>query len=182
MINNKLTRVEQRFSKKYNGVWGDPNSPLNRHSAFDKINAHATYVKTKNVYNEWVESWFKEQEERQRVFKQSVDEFINILTSYSINCIELVERGLYRIFENIDYTVNLAFTASTFKISVYSKIRNDEVALFGGKIHESYTNFFKQSLITKYFDTVRKIKSGKTPEIIKSDFTIENILNALPGD
>lgn len=178
MINNKLTRVEQRFSKKFNGVWGDPS----KHSVFNTINVHDTYVKTKNAYEEWIENWKKEQEELQRAFKQSVDEFVKIFTSYSINCIELVERGLYRIFENRDYTLNLAFTASTFKISVYSKIRNNEVALFGGKIYESYTNFFKQSLITKYFDTVRKIKSGKTPEIIKSDFTIENILNSLPGD
>lgn len=182
MINNKLTRVEQRFTKKYNGVWGDPNNPLSRHSAFNKINAHITCVKTKNTYDEWLENWEKEQEKRQRTFKQGVDEFMKILASYSINCIEIVERGLYRIFENKDYTLNLAFTASTFKISVYSKIRNDEVPLFGGKIHESYTNFFKQSLITKYFDTVRKIKSGKTPEIIINDFTIENILDTLPGD
>lgn len=178
MINNKLTRVEQRFSKKFNGVWGDPS----KHSALNAINAHATYVKTKNAYEEWIDNWKKEQEELQRAFKQSVDEFMKIFASYSINCIEIVEHGLYRIFENRDYTLNLAFTASTFKISVYSKIRNDEVALFGGKIYESYTNFFKQSLITKYFDTVRKIKSGKTPVIIKSDFTIENILNSLPGD
>jgi hypothetical protein len=178
MINNKLTRVEQRFSKKFNGVWGD----LSKHSILNTINVHDTYVKTKNAYEEWIENWKKEQEELQRAFKQSVDEFVKIFTSYSINCIELVERGLYRIFENRDYTLNLAFTASTFKISVYSKIRNDEVALFGGKIYESYTNFFKQSLITKYFDTVRKIKSGKTPEIIKNDFTIENILDTLPGD
>lgn len=178
MINNKLSRVEQRFSKKFNGVWGDPS----KHSALNAINAHTTYVKTKNAYEEWIDNWKKEQEELQRAFKQSVDEFMKIFTSYSINCIELVEHGLYRIFENKDYTLNLAFTASTFKIGVYSKIRNDEVALFGGKIYESYTNFFKQSLITKYFDTVRKIKSGKTPEIIKSDFTIENILNSLPGD
>lgn len=178
MINNKLTRIEQRFSKKYNGVWGEPS----KHSVLNKINAHATYVKTKNAYEEWLSNWEKEQEKIQRAFKQSVDEFMKIFTSYSIDCIELVERGLYRIFENRDYTLNLAFTASTFKISIYSKIRNDEVALFGGKIYESYTNFFKQSLITKYFDTVRKIKSGKTPEIIKSDFTIENILDTLPGD
>ena len=178
MINNKLTRIEQRFSKKYNGVWGEPS----KHSVLNKINTHATYVKTKNAYEEWLSNWEKEQEKIQRAFKQSVDEFMKILTSYSIDCIELVERGLYRIFENRDYTLNLAFTASTFKISVYSKIRNDEVALFGGKIHESYTNFFKQSLITKYFDTVRKIKSGKTPEIIINDFTIENILDTLPGE
>lgn len=175
MLNNKKTKLEQRFSKTYAAtIWGGPDM---------KLTGELANFASKNSATAMMERWAAEREELRRQYEKSVDEFMKIFDSFNVKYKELVSHGMYRVYETSEYAVNLAFdVGSNFKISIYSKDRHNELVVIGGNIGTTYTNDFKTRFITKFFQVVNKVKAGKTPEIILGDLQMERLLETLPGE